>query len=165
MNGETARFYDTESTVVHPEKIAPVATTARNLKLDIHPTSSEDTLTVSSCQPTPATRLTPQSPTKVTSSDETSRSCPTSPSKGFSSLENSLVDIDVTLKPSDDELSLSKIVEPPPLPPKPKVLPMKPSNWGQNNFFKLPRDVPAKVVPIDRSKCTLYLEHPTSSFV
>lgn len=94
------------------------------------------------------------------------RSCPTSPSKGFSSLENSFVDIDVTLKPSDDdELSLSKIVEPPPLPPKPKVLPMKPSNWGQNNFFKLPRDVPAKVLPIDRSKCTLYLEHPTSSFV
>ncbi|GLV40551.1 locomotion defects [Carabus blaptoides fortunei] len=158
VNGETARFYDTEPAVLHTDKITPVAS-ARNLQLELQTT--EDTLTASFHQST--VRLTPNSPTKIT--DETTRSCPTSPSKGFSSLENSLVDIDTTLKPSDEDLSLSKIVEPPPLPPKPKVLPMKPSNWGQTNFFKLPRDVPAKALPIDRSKHTLYLEHSTSSFV
>lgn len=39
--------------------------------------------------------------------------------------------------------------EPPPLPPKPKVLPTRPSNWGQNL----------------KEKSELYLEKATSSFV
>lgn len=51
--------------------------------------------------------------------------------------------------------------EPPPLPPKPKVLPMKPSNWGQNGYFKGPRDVLGN----ERSKQALFLEQPASSFV
>lgn len=62
---------------------------------------------------------------------------------------------------SKSEEESSRISDPPPLPPKPKVLPIKPSNWGQNGLFKMPRDVVQK----DRSKHTLYLEQPTSSFV
>lgn len=33
---------------------------------------------------------------------------------------------------------------PPPLPPKPKVLPIKPSNWAGNkeNHFKVPQELP-----------------------
>ncbi|KAF5290605.1 hypothetical protein FQA39_LY14671 [Lamprigera yunnana] len=53
-----------------------------------------------------------------------------------------------------------KVSDPPPLPPKPKILPIKPSNWGQSSLFKVPR-VPRS----DGTKQSLYLEHPTSSFV
>lgn len=46
--------------------------------------------------------------------------------------------------------------EPPPLPPKPKVLPAKPPNWGQSQgYFKVP----------NQGKRTLFLEPSTSSFV
>lgn len=81
-------------------------------------------------------------------------------SRGFSSLENSMVEsqFSSSLK-SDDNL---KCGDPPPLPPKPKVVPIKPSNWGHNNLFKMPREVVPKT---DRAKHKLYLEHPTSSFV
>lgn len=76
------------------------------------------------------------SPNKF-SSDDSSNHC--------DSLENTVIEN----KPS----SPVKNCEPPPLPPKPKILPMKPSNWGQNGVLK--REV----------KQTLYLEQPTSSFV
>lgn len=52
--------------------------------------------------------------------------------------------------------------DPPPLPPKPKVVPIKPSNWSNHNLFKMPKEVPQKN---DRVKHKLYLEQPTSSFV
>ncbi|XP_060536156.1 regulator of G-protein signaling loco [Cylas formicarius] len=48
--------------------------------------------------------------------------------------------------------------EPPPLPPKPKVIPIKPPNWGQSDAFKS-REGPGDV------KQDVFLDQPTSSFV
>lgn len=151
---ESSRFYDNEMTIVTKqmsEKFSPPVATTRNLKLELK----------SQPEVTPMMeRLAPVSPTK---------SCPSTPShKIFNSLENSLVDNDVTLKHADhvqgqgSSPGSPKNVEPPPLPPKPKILPIKPSNWGQN-YFKMPREVSPKAV--ERTKQTLYLEQPTSSFV
>lgn len=65
-------------------------------------------------------------------------------------------------------------VDPPPLPPKPKVLPIKPSNWGHNlvtddaliNMRMQEVSLPevGQENP-DRTKRTVYLDQPSSSFV
>lgn len=68
------------------------------------------------------------------------------PSKG--SLDGSMMDSGNTTLTNDADASFRNC-EPPPLPPKPKILPIRPSNWGQNL----------------RTKQGLYLEQPTSSFV
>lgn len=67
---------------------------------------------------------------------------------------------------------------PPPLPPKPKILPIKPSNWGQNNnnnnssstsndgVFKIPQEMPRRLLNDNSSKQkSIYLDQPSSSFV
>lgn len=85
------------------------------------------------------------------SSDDCCSSNQSTPNK------NSLDATVIENKPGD---SLNKSGDPPPLPPKPKILPIRPSNWGQNGLFKnetSPRKDPAKT--------GLYLEQPTSSFV
>ncbi|XP_044265044.1 regulator of G-protein signaling loco [Tribolium madens] len=46
--------------------------------------------------------------------------------------------------------------EPPPLPPKPKIVPIKPPNWGQNGYYKK---------ELGASDKKMYLEQPSSSFV
>ncbi|KAK9891093.1 hypothetical protein WA026_013414 [Henosepilachna vigintioctopunctata] len=51
-------------------------------------------------------------------------------------------------------------MEPPPLPPKPKIVPSKPPNWGHNEFGRL-KDVSQSI----KSKQSLFLEQPSSSFV
>lgn len=89
------------------------------------------------------------SPNKF-SSDENVRSPQSSTSK---SLENTVIE-------NKSDSSLKNCGEPPPLPPKPKVLPIKPSNWGQNSFPKTKESV----LSVER-KQTLFLEQPTSSFV
>lgn len=48
--------------------------------------------------------------------------------------------------------------DPPPLPPKPKIVPIKPPNWGQSGFYK------AKDVPLGKHS-EMFLEQPSSSFV
>jgi len=66
----------------------------------------------------------------------------------------------------------------PPLPPKPKIHPIKPSNWQQTNkenFFKMPQEIPRRAAPLaiaerldgppSKSKNDVYLDQPTSSFV
>lgn len=88
-----------------------------------------------------------------TSSDDSCSSNQSTPNKN--GLDNTVIEN----KPSDS-LSTSKGSDPPPLPPKPKILPIRPSNWGQNGFFKNETS-PRK----DSSKNGLYLEQPTSSFV
>lgn len=52
------------------------------------------------------------------------------------------------------------ITEPPPLPPKPKVVPIKPPNWGQLNGFYKSKDISGT----DR-KQAMFLEQASSSFV
>lgn len=148
-NGETSRFYDNDVVVTKQvtEKLpAPVATT-RTLKLELKNTPNDVKTTENRLMAT-----TPVSPAKSNSGTPTSKS--------FSSLENSMVEQDTTLKSSP---SSPKNVEPPPLPPKPKVLPIKPSNWGANTYAKMPREATPK--PVERTKPTLYLEQTTSSFV
>ncbi|KAJ3649356.1 hypothetical protein Zmor_021120 [Zophobas morio] len=88
------------------------------------------------------------SPNKF-SSDESSKSNQSTPSK-CSSLENTVI---------ENKRESPKCVEPPPLPPKPKIVPIKPPNWGQNGFYK-----PKELTTSDKNK-TLYLEQPSSSFV
>ncbi|XP_055908677.1 regulator of G-protein signaling loco isoform X4 [Eupeodes corollae] len=86
-----------------------------------------------------------------------------------------------------DEQSLST-KGPPPLPPKPKVLPIKPSNWGQSNTTtngfsklnvaassptatsiplpsKIPVDISRKHLGSEQTGRTAYLDEPSSSFV
>lgn len=92
------------------------------------------------------------SPNKF-SSDESS-----SPSKCDNTLENTVIENKMSVEPSSPVKNCS---EPPPLPPKPKILPIRPSNWGQNGVFKNSKDMLSPT----RNKQTLYLEQPTSSFV
>lgn len=62
---------------------------------------------------------------------------------------------------------------PPPLPPKPKVLPIKPSNWGGghangapvNGGSAKPAVASLPVSPGKKAHCVPYLEEPSSSFV
>ncbi|KAH1006416.1 hypothetical protein HUJ05_007152 [Dendroctonus ponderosae] len=49
-------------------------------------------------------------------------------------------------------------MDPPPLPPKPKIVPIKPPNWGHAGFYK------AKDAPLDKHT-EMFLEQPSSSFV
>uniref|UniRef100_A0A1Y1LI36 RGS domain-containing protein n=1 Tax=Photinus pyralis TaxID=7054 RepID=A0A1Y1LI36_PHOPY len=86
-------------------------------------------------------------PTCTISSDESSKSSQSTPTKCNKDLSSNVADN-------------PKVGDPPPLPPKPKILPIKPSNWGQSGLFKVPR-VPRN----DGTKQSLYLEQPTSSFV
>lgn len=50
--------------------------------------------------------------------------------------------------------------DPPPLPPKPKIVPIKPPNWGQVNGFNKFKDLKTT----NRNQ-TMYLEQQSSSFV
>lgn len=50
--------------------------------------------------------------------------------------------------------------DPPPLPPKPKIVPIKPPNWGQLNGYNKFKDVKTT----SRNQ-TMFLEQPSSSFV
>lgn len=54
--------------------------------------------------------------------------------------------------------SKSPKMDPPPLPPKPKIVPIKPPNWGHSGFYK------AKEVPLEKHP-EMFLEQPSSSFV
>lgn len=84
---------------------------------------------------------------------------------------------------TDGDSSSSK--GPPPLPPKPKVLPIKPSNWGQCNSgnvkspiiataaptsaiplpSKIPIDISRKHLGSEQTGRSAYLDEPSSSFV
>lgn len=95
---------------------------------------------------------------KILLSDESLNSHQLSPLKN-SSLEKTVIENfskNVNSIPPDNP----KCGEPPPLPPKPKILPMKPSNWAQHGLFKVP-----KIPRNENSKQGLFLEQPTSSFV
>ncbi|KAF7275388.1 hypothetical protein GWI33_011801, partial [Rhynchophorus ferrugineus] len=57
----------------------------------------------------------------------------------------------------DGDTGCSK-TDPPPLPPKPKIVPIKPPNWGHSGFYK------AKDVPLAKHS-DMFLEQSSSSFV
>lgn len=67
---------------------------------------------------------------------------------------------------------------PPPLPPKPKILPIKPSNWGHNSskqqslhnghLYKMQQEVPRRSLNDNNNNVkqrNIYLDQPSSSFV
>ncbi|KAF5304885.1 hypothetical protein FQR65_LT00769 [Abscondita terminalis] len=89
-------------------------------------------------------------PACARSSDESSKSTQSTPTKC------NLV-VDNVSNVLDENHDSPKVGDPPPLPPKPKILPIKPSNWGHTGLFKVPR-VPRN----DGTKQSLYLEHPTT---
>lgn len=80
------------------------------------------------------------SPNKFSSDESSNQSTPSK------ILENTVI----------EKKESPKCVEPPPLPPKPKIVPIKPPNWGQNGFYKK---------ELTSDKKSLYLEQPSSSFV
>ncbi|KAL3289063.1 hypothetical protein HHI36_003505, partial [Cryptolaemus montrouzieri] len=51
-------------------------------------------------------------------------------------------------------------MDPPPLPPKPKIVPLKPPNWGHSDLGRT-KEISQNV----QSKQSLFLEQPSSSFV
>lgn len=79
---------------------------------------------------------------------------------------------------NESEIDLSS-KGPPPLPPKPKVLPMKPSNWGQGGSTstngstppppsKIPIDINRRHLNLEQNNVVgqnIYLDQPSSSFV
>lgn len=77
----------------------------------------------------------------------------------------------------ENEPFKQRLGDPPPLPPKPKVLPIKPSNWGHNlqpsdenlvemrmQEVSLP-EINIKQGIADRNRRAAYLDQPSSSFV
>lgn len=95
------------------------------------------------------------SPNKFSSDEGSNQS---SPSKCDNTLESTVIENKITAEPTSP---VKNCGDPPPLPPKPKILPIRPSNWGQNGLFKNSKEMLSPT----RSKQTLYLEQPTSSFV
>ncbi|XP_044745843.1 regulator of G-protein signaling loco isoform X2 [Coccinella septempunctata] len=65
-----------------------------------------------------------------------------------------------TQKTFESPLGKEFKMEPPPLPPKPKIVPLKPPNWGQSEFRR-PKEISQNI----KNKQALFLEHPSSSFV
>lgn len=96
------------------------------------------------------------SPNKFSSDESSNRS---TPSKCDNTLENTVIENKTFIESTSPVKNCS---EPPPLPPKPKILPIRPSNWGQNGLFKNSKEMLASPT---KNKQTLYLEQPTSSFV
>lgn len=84
------------------------------------------------------------------SSEESSKSNQSTPSK-CSSLENTVI----------ENTNANKSSDPPPLPPKPKIVPIKPPNWGQLNGFHKSKNIS---MPGERNQA-MFLEQPSSSFV
>lgn len=58
--------------------------------------------------------------------------------------------------------SCNSSCEPPPLPPKPKIIPTRPSNWGQNEYF---RSKSSTATTSESKNQNMFLEQPSSSFV
>lgn len=140
---QNARFYMTEG-VLHPkpERITPSLSSVKNLK------SGQSNYENRSVIPLPV-----KTRAKIA---QASVSSPSMEIGGELSAKTRLEEDSMKTHPKEavrtDESEVKmewspKSGEPPPLPPKPKILPIRPSNWGQN-----------------RSK-GLYLEQPTSSFV
>lgn len=95
------------------------------------------------------------SPNKLSSDEGSTQS---SPAKCDNTLENTVIENKLSTEPTSPVKTCG---DPPPLPPKPKILPIRPSNWGQNGLTKNSKETRSPT----RSKQTLYLEQPTSSFV
>ncbi|XP_045461609.1 regulator of G-protein signaling loco isoform X2 [Harmonia axyridis] len=65
-----------------------------------------------------------------------------------------------TQKTFESPLGKEFKMEPPPLPPKPKIIPLKPPNWGQSEFRR-PKEISQNI----KNKQALFLEQSSSSFV
>lgn len=83
---------------------------------------------------------------KITSSSTPSETSSNQSTPSKSALNSTVIENKIQGRPSD----------PPPLPPKPKIVPIKPPNWGQLNGFR------SRVT--DRTQA-MFLEQPSSSFV
>lgn len=92
-----------------------------------------------------------------------------STNEGFA---NDILNCSFQSNSSSDSDKLKSASDPPPLPPKPKVLPMKPSNWGQNlqtisseAQLKTPQERLRSSNTENILKRAIYLDQHNSSFV
>ncbi|XP_026461742.1 regulator of G-protein signaling loco-like [Ctenocephalides felis] len=92
-----------------------------------------------------------------------------STNEGFA---NDILNCSFQSNSSSDSDKLKSASDPPPLPPKPKVLPMKPSNWGQNlqtisseGQLKTPQERLRSSNTENILKRAIYLDQHNSSFV
>lgn len=161
---ENSRFYDADLAAQHKqERLLPPMACTRNLKAE--PQSNYENRNITVCNDKSLSNhhnlhnfklnnLRIYSPSKLSSSDESFKSNQSTPMK-----LNATV-IENVPKIIESSPESPKGIEPPPLPPKPKILPIKPSNWGQSGLFKVPK--PPRT---DGVKQSFYLEQSTSSFV
>ncbi|XP_050510624.1 regulator of G-protein signaling loco isoform X2 [Diabrotica virgifera virgifera] len=134
LEGSTAKFYLGETSVPASSDKLPVISSAKNMKLELQSNYENRNVLVGS---------------KYQDSRYDIKSSP-SKSEGVQS----------TTSPVKSTITSVDRMEPPPLPPKPKVMPIKPPNWGQVNGFYKSKDIPST----DR-KQAMFLEQSSSSFV
>ncbi|CAG9863617.1 unnamed protein product [Phyllotreta striolata] len=128
-----AKFYLGENSAPANIDKSPVISSAKNMKLELQSNYENRTVTV------------PPPPPPLGKEAKPSRSN-----------ETNGVAEQVRLSSMDKRIGS----EPPPLPPKPKVVPIKPPNWGHfTGFYK--KDVSSS----DGKSQTMFLEQTTSSFV
>lgn len=128
------RFYLDDN---HEQEIFPTSSTSSNYsKTDLYENRSIISVEQNPMQTSPL-----KNNLRATSSSENS------PMKN---LNNTVIENKSEAKHSD----------PPPLPPKPKIVPIKPPNWGQLNGYNKFKDLKAT----SRNQ-TMFLEQPSSSFV
>lgn len=126
-------------------------------------------------------RLSDQTDQSFNSTTSTANGFPESPTSSYSDNTEHLPPVpSLPLEYAPDPAFTSNGIEPlrgpPPLPPKPKVLPIKPSNWGGGHSSSAAANVsggstksvpttPVSPVKEAPSHCVPYLEEPKSSFV
>lgn len=145
---ENRRLFPAADVVLHPkqERSTPPISSAKNFKLEQQSNYENRAISSNSEKLTNTNNLPTCSPKK--SPPENSKLSQTkSPFENNNTPECTSINLSQTS--INDAHNCSKVGDPPPLPPKPKILPIRPSNWGQNAH----------------TKPGLYLEHPTSSFV
>lgn len=138
------RFYLEDSSSVHSKQdMYPISSTSYS-KTDLHSVYENRNITVPEEQS--QTQISPlKNNLKVpSSSDKTSAQMTPIKSPNSVMLENKMQ---------------GRHSDPPPLPPKPKIVPIKPPNWGQLNGYKF------KDMKTTNRNQTMFLEQPSSSFV
>lgn len=147
------RFYVDDETSTHAKQQVHTTSATNHSRSDFHAmyenrsiieqNQKECSSQKNNLRVTPTSEVSSMQTTPSKSSNCTSMQ--TTPSKGSNGtvLEN-------PEKPSD----------PPPLPPKPKIMPIKPQNWGQLNGFSKFKDMNTA-----NKNQTMFLEQPSSSFV
>lgn len=175
--------------MIHPSQDPPVGPIRPQPAPRLSITKTTNASTPSHSQPlTNQSRLSDPTDQSFNSTTSTGSGYPDSPTSSYSDNTEQLPPVpSLPLEYAPDPMLSSingseHLRGPPPLPPKPKVLPMKPSNWGgghssnaanvsgsstksSNSSSSLPISPVKEATPLLQTHCVPYLEEPTSSFV